>query len=648
MKKLKILSLILVGALTISTLTGCGKKEELSTQDLFYQDLSNVVKYSAFEFDVEIEQNILKENIPGNTLASSLVDINETITKTSFIKGGVDYNTPAFNMVMGENVDIGTINYISLVLNPKAAYINLAGLFKNYRYFSNSSYMGKVSNSSEEEDSFTNEETISMIVEMFGAIIPNDYIMINYDDLNEQDELISAFPIGADDEEDKDIDTENLKEQLLILPTYINFAKELSYAIFKAAESSYEESLIQYDETNRYYYIVMNPSLYKDFSSRMISILESNLNTSISSMYEAYFEKELVLDEEKLAKFNETIGKQKEKINEVKDSDFEKIVYAFFPGQGVSRFVVEKTINQYESTTTTITITNNPEYTVNSPSNAKSIEEIVNGIIESIFGGFDIEDEEDNSSNIDFDYEYEDNYNLVTKIVAPISYLPKDIYSRQIQINNEMYRFPINYNSFFESYEEEVLDTYYKEETPVLVKSRMYLKGENNLENTFSFEFGDELEDDKIVDTGYEIEDVLALDENLYGEEKDDSSSLISSSNFNDTSTYVEILYELYSGDVKAIYFDDAFMIGEDLIKLVLPQGIQIGRTYDDLINCYGRPTSFEMNNDFITYTYSSTDYAVTFKVENDFITSISLFDTSKLVDENTIEEYITKYKVRN
>ena len=77
--------------------------------------------------------------------------------------------------------------------------------------------------------------------------------------------------------------------------------------------------------------------------------------------------------------------------------------------------------------------------------------------------------------------------------------------------------------------------------------------------------------------------------------------------------------------------------------EVILPKGMQIGKTYDDLVDCYGFPSSFELHNDSATYTYSSNDYNVSFEMKGDFITGIIISDESRLVTEESIEEYISK-----
>ena len=133
MRKHKIISLILVGVLTLTSLTGCGQKQEVvqtPIQDLFFENMLKVTNYENIEFETISTSKTLIVEDTSNPLTSSLFEDKQYTEESFYSRGGLDVKNFSFGLNFGMLENGNKLDFMKLISNSKASYINISDYLK--------------------------------------------------------------------------------------------------------------------------------------------------------------------------------------------------------------------------------------------------------------------------------------------------------------------------------------------------------------------------------------------------------------------------------------------------------------------------------------------------------------------------------------
>ena len=578
MKKAKLISLLLVGTILSTSFIGCGKKENLSIQDSFLQQLSNLTRYSSLDINVSIDENYIKENTPGNVLSESIIDISEASTRTSTISGKLDIESSSVSLAFAQKENDKSANLASFVYTKGANYAKIGNIEKI-----NDSYFKTIIDNMDGDKNFLNLDITNEKLEnakYYEEYAKDDFVIFSFEDMSSyNEEMIVPSSLTSESL------NKSVADSLEDIDKKYEVDKQFAYASLKTLIEAYASPIVNYDEDASYYYLLFNPEQYKEFTNGLAYVMDKSLESTMPELFKAYLDRSPTNKEmESYKNFINSLYAYSEDIN----GGFQTICFAFFPGIDSCKFVIQKTLSEKEKTTITIDIKSSSDVKVSIPSNVVKYKDINEEVLETVRKEQEEKELEKQQEQLEKESSLRLVENLKTTIVAAKAELASNLYSKQIQINDVVYQMPIGNVTIdglfsFENFE------FPEEFKPIPEKEDKKKKKEEPIYTSY-----DEI---------YEIKSM----------KKDDSTkSLIVNSKVDNAICYM--------------YFSCDYMADKDTLKVVLPSGIQIGKTYIDMIDAYGYPTNYALNQEKNSYTYESDDYVVTFFLKDNIIVDIEIY----------------------
>lgn len=579
--KIKLISLFLILLLVLG-LTGCGKKEKVPQVDSrkeFFKHSINILSIEQGNIEIVKQEDYKNTHLPGNVLASEIITVNEIenkIDKTNISIESLEPLKMSINKSYASTeTGIENEELLSLIINNKSYFLNKSVLKNYFNYLSNNQ---KLSNYKENTD--INEKNIlNMTINL------NNF---NYDDLRNNnletfeviDNIVKEkyITINKDElKENKDISKDLLKGYTSKIPQETTFhkctllTKAIIFELFKQTEYSYPQTITNYDAANNYFFVKFDKVLLNDFTNKLKGIYDLNIDSIINYYCGIY---DITLTESSRTKLKEQLSYS---IHSIETTNFlngldddDSFVIAIFPLQGAYKMVIEESYTTEHTITTTITLAPNQNIKIENPQNSLSIINLFKGIIESQKEEVKEEIKEETKK----EYEFLDDI-PTNSFAVPSSLLDTTPQSKEFQIGKTIYTWPIDINELRTIFEDV--------ESPTDFASNA-------------------------LSPSSESNDLLGY-ENSFKEVKTKKEGIIT-------------VEELNSIKVAARFISNA----NSDINIILPQGIQVNKTKEDLTNAYGAPNKTDIVSDTqctYTYEYKKANYRLQFVIYNNLIDEI-------------------------